>query len=50
MSFTLEFKKDPKLDDIIYVALTYPYTYEDVNRSIHEVNAKCESGNIYFHK
>ncbi|CDW82706.1 zinc carboxypeptidase family protein [Stylonychia lemnae] len=50
MYFHHQLKPTQDTKDVLYFAFTYPYTFEDVNRSIEEVKAECSKNDHYFHK
>lgn len=44
-------KSNHQPTDVLYFAFTYPYTYQDADRSMQQAEKKCKEGNdVYFHK
>lgn len=51
VSFHFVLKDQQLPTDVLYFAFTYPYTYEDANRTISNFQFKCsERPDVYFNR
>ena len=50
VTFLCNLKKDRNPCDVMYIAFTYPYSYEDILKSTSELERNCKEAGIYFHR